>query len=49
MRDSFPDTEVLIWYINNNNNVREEYIQLVNQDDKAKVLLVADEIPKINK
>ena len=49
MRDYFPDTEVLIWYINNNNNVREEYIQLVNQDDKAKVLLVADEIPKINK
>ena len=49
MRDSFPDTEVLIWYINNNNNVRAEYIQLVNQDDKAKVLLVADEVPRDNK
>lgn len=49
MRDSFPDTEVLIWYINNNNNVKEEYIQLVNQDDKAKVLLIADEVPKDKK
>ncbi len=46
MRDSFPDTDVLIWYTDNNNNVKNEYIKLVNQDDKAKVLLVADEVPE---
>ena len=49
MRDSFPDQNVLIWYINNDKKVQEEYIQLANQDDKVKVLLIADEIPENEK
>ena len=49
MRDSFPDQNVLIWYINNDKKVQEEYIQLANQDDKVKVLLIAEEIPENEK
>ena len=49
MRDSFPDQNVLIWYINNDKKVQEEYIQLANQDDKVKVLLIAEEIPENKK
>ena len=49
MRDSFPDQNVLIWYIGDNKKVQEEYIQLANQDDKVKVLLIAEEIPENKK
>lgn len=49
MRDSFPDQNLLIWYIDNDKKVQEEYIQLAQQDDKVKVLLIADEIPENKK
>lgn len=49
MRDSFSDQNILIWYIDDNKKVQEEYIQLANQDDKVKVLLIADEIPENKK
>ena len=45
MRDSFPDKDILIWYHFNDSLIRNEYIQLANNDPKVKVLLVADEIP----
>lgn len=49
MRDSFPEQNLLIWYIDNDKKVQEKYIQLAQQDDKVKVLLIADEIPKNKK
>jgi hypothetical protein len=45
MRDSFPDTDVMIWYTKGRKRVLKKYIDFVNQDDKAKVLLIADEVP----
>ncbi len=45
MRDSFPEKNILIWYNLYDSLVREKYIELANDDDKVKVLLVADEIP----
>lgn len=45
MRDSFPDKNVMIWYIHNNPMIRNRCIKLANNDDNVKVLLVADEVP----
>jgi hypothetical protein len=44
-----PEQNLLIWYIDNDKKVQEKYIQLAQQDDKVKVLLIADEIPKNKK
>lgn len=47
MRDSFPDKDILIWYHFLDTIVKNEYIQLANNDPKVKVLLVADEMPRL--
>lgn len=46
MHDSFPDRNLLIWYHFNDKKIQEQYIQLANNDDNVKVLLVADNIPE---
>lgn len=43
MRDSFPDKDVLIWYIHNNQIIKNKYIQITNNDHKVKVLLLAED------
>lgn len=43
MRDSFPDKNVLFWYSWHDGRVRQKYIEIANNDEKVKVLLVADE------
>lgn len=47
MRDSFPDANILIWYINDNKKIQDEYINLTNEDEMVKVLLIAEEITEV--
>jgi hypothetical protein len=35
----------MIWYTKNKERILKKYIDIVNQDDKVKILLIADEIP----
>ena len=45
MRDSFPDENIFLWYHMYDTMIRNQYIELANNDDRVKILLVADEVP----
>lgn len=45
MRDKFPQRNKLIWYECDNQEIKDFYIDIANNDDNVEILLVYDKIP----